>query len=71
MLGELNSCLQKLPARDQELIRKRYSPQATAQSVAADLSRPVRWVYKAVSRIRKLLLDCMTRQLNLQRKETG
>ncbi len=63
MASRLHDCLNALSAGDRDLIRKRYSPRATGESVAAELGRPVRWVYRAVSRIRKLLFDCVNRPL--------
>jgi len=69
MLVYLRRCVAKLSARDRELIGMRYAPRATCQSVAELLGRPVRWVYKAVSRIRKTLLECVSRELTDGRDE--
>ena len=60
-IEDLRRCIAGLPPRDRELIGRRYAPKATCQSVAKALGRPVRWVYKAVSRIRKSLWECLSR----------
>ena len=61
-IEDLRRCVAALPPRDRELIGRRYAPSATCQSVAEAIGRPVRWVYKAVSRIRKSLWDCLVRE---------
>jgi len=55
----LRHCMDKLNDRDRDLIQRRYEDDATGESVAAAVGRSVRAVYKAVSRIRKLLADCI------------
>jgi RNA polymerase sigma-70 factor, ECF subfamily len=62
LIDELRRCVAMLSARDRELIGRRYAPRATCDSVAQALGRPVRWVYKAVSRIRKALFECIRRE---------
>ena len=59
----LESCLQKMSARDREMIDRRYRPGGTSRSVARELHRPIRSVYKSLSRIRKALLDCVSHSL--------
>jgi RNA polymerase sigma-70 factor, ECF subfamily len=70
MIGELDSrhealghCLQKLHARDRELVLTRYEPGAGVEEAARRSGRTLQAAYKALSRIRKLLLDCVTHQL--------
>ncbi len=65
LIDELRRCVALLPAKDRELIGRRYAPRATCYSVAQALGRPVRWVYKAVSRIRKALLECILREKSI------
>lgn len=62
MIDDLRRCIATLSSRDRELIGKRYAPRATCQSVAQSVGRPVRWVYKTVSRIRKTLMNCISRE---------
>jgi IS30 family transposase len=45
------------------LIERRYQAKTTARKVADDLARPPSTVYKALARIRGLLLDCVERSL--------
>jgi RNA polymerase sigma-70 factor, ECF subfamily len=66
-IDDLRRCIAALPSRDRDLIGRRYSPRATCQSVAEALGRPVRWVYKAVSRIRRSLWDCIMREADAGR----
>jgi RNA polymerase sigma-70 factor, ECF subfamily len=67
LLGDLRRCLANLPPRDRELIVQRYSSLATCERIANEIRRPVRWVYKALSRIRRELLDCVARYLTVRR----
>lgn len=67
LAGDLRRCLAALPPKDRELIIKRYSHSASCESLAQIVGRPVRWVYKALSRIRHELLNCVTRSSNTRR----
>ena len=64
LIDDLRSCIAALSPQDRDLIVKRYGPHATCEGIALAIGRPVRWVYKAVNRIRKTLLECI-----LQRTE--
>ena len=66
-IGELRQCLAKLPPKDRELILQRYAPLATCESIAAAVGRPFRWVYRSLSRIRRELIDCVTRYSTTRR----
>jgi RNA polymerase sigma-70 factor (ECF subfamily) len=59
----LRLCMTKLSRQDETLIRLRYSPGASGESVAAACGRSVRSVYKAMTRIRQALLECVRRRL--------
>ena len=59
----LTVCLQKLSEKDRELIERRYQAKTTARQLAEDLGRPASTVYKALSRIRDALFDCVERKL--------
>jgi RNA polymerase sigma-70 factor, ECF subfamily len=59
----LASCLAKLHARDRELVLTRYEPGGGVKEAAQRSHRTLEAAYKALSRIRKLLLDCVTNQL--------
>lgn len=56
-------CLGKLQQDDRELIQRRYAPGESGKSVAESLERPVNSVYQSLGRIRRTLLDCITRRL--------
>jgi RNA polymerase sigma-70 factor (ECF subfamily) len=61
----LANCLQKLPAREREFVLARYQPDGTVEQAAKQSGRSLVAAYKALGRIRKLLLDCVNRQLAL------
>lgn len=59
----LAGCMEKLPARDRELLTRRFTEGATTQSTAESLGRSVDAVYKSLSKIRHVLFDCVHRTL--------
>src|SRR3954467_11979687 len=59
----LAQCLQKLPARDRELVLTRYEPGHGVEEAALRSGRSLEAAYKALTRIRKLLFDCVSHQL--------
>jgi RNA polymerase sigma-70 factor (ECF subfamily) len=59
----LSHCLQKLPGRDRELVLTRYEPGAGVEEAARRSGRSLEAAYKALTRIRKLLFDCVSHQL--------
>jgi RNA polymerase sigma-70 factor (ECF subfamily) len=61
----LAHCLQKLHPRDRELILTRYEPGNGVAEAARRTGRTLQAAYKALNRLRKLLLDCVTHQLEL------
>src|SRR4051812_5447823 len=70
MTGELDDrhealrrCLQTLHARDRELLLARYEPGGGVEDAARRSGRTVQTAYKALARLRKLLLDCVTTRL--------
>ena len=66
-LGDLRealiTCLDKLPAHQRNLFRRRYQSAATTRSVARELGRPPTTVYNALARIRRRLAECVERTL--------
>jgi len=62
----LTECLAKLRPADRELIQQRYAVGADGISVAAKLSRPVNSIYQSLGRIRRALLECVTRRLSVE-----
>ena len=63
----LAHCLQKLPARDRELVLTRYEPGCGVELAAQRSGRSLEAAYKALGRIRKLLLDCVSHQIAPER----
>ncbi len=63
-LEALEQCLRKLPDKDQTLVRLRYEPDATTQSVAERSGRSLKGVYQSLNRIRLALLQCIQRTLS-------
>ena len=73
MADELNDrhealalCLQKLHTRDRELLLARYEPGGGVEEAARRSGRTVKTAYKALTRLRKLLLDCVSTRLASQ-----
>jgi RNA polymerase sigma-70 factor (ECF subfamily) len=60
----LGNCLQKLPPRDRDLLLTRYEPGNGVEEAARRSGRTVQTAYKALTRLRKLLLDCVSNQLS-------
>ena len=59
----LINCLHKLHPRDRELVLTRYEPGCGVEEAARRSGRTIQTAYKALARLRKLLLDCVTNQL--------
>ena len=62
----LNCCVQKLGRGDRTLLAERFKTGATVQSAAQSVGRSVDSVYKALARIRRLLHECVDRQLGVE-----
>lgn len=59
----LAHCLQKLHPRDREMVMTRYEPGCGVEQAAQRSGRSMQAAYKALGRIRKLLLDCVSTQV--------
>jgi RNA polymerase sigma-70 factor, ECF subfamily len=62
----LAHCLQKLHPRDRELVLTRYEPGSGVEEAARRSGRSLEAAYKALGRIRKLLLDCVSQRLSVE-----
>ena len=62
----LAKCLQKLHPRDRELLFTRYEPGSGVEAAAQRTGRSLEAAYKALARLRKLLLDCVSHQLSME-----
>jgi RNA polymerase sigma-70 factor, ECF subfamily len=56
----LGHCLQRLHPRDREMITARYEPGGSVEAAARRSGRTRQTAYKALARLRKLLLDCVS-----------
>ncbi len=59
----LAECLEKLPERQHDLIRRRYTDEASIKVLAQNLHRSESAVYKTLARIHDALYDCVNRTL--------
>src|SRR4051812_22962896 len=68
-LQALENCLTKLSEIDRSLIRRRYQPGMTVQQIAADHGRSANALSKSLSRIRRVMLDCIDRTMALESRK--
>jgi RNA polymerase sigma-70 factor, ECF subfamily len=59
----LIGCIEKLNARDRDLLARRFTPGATTRSTSEQVGRSVDAVYKALARVRQALFECVQRTL--------
>lgn len=62
----LRQCLQKLPARQRELILRRYQPDVAVSSLATEMGRSANAVSELLRRIRETLRQCIERTLSAE-----
>ncbi len=65
----LSRCLRKLNDRDRRMVLIRYESGNNVSEAARACGRTIQGAYKALSRIRKALFDCVTFELTLE--QTG
>jgi RNA polymerase sigma-70 factor (ECF subfamily) len=65
-LEALERCLGKLSARDYELVRLRYATDEEVATLAERMGQTSNTLYKALQRIRRMLLDCVNRTLTAE-----
>ncbi len=59
----LAGCVEKLPARDRDLLTRRFGDGVSIQTLASQAGRSPDAIYKALARIRRGLFECVTRRL--------
>jgi RNA polymerase sigma-70 factor (ECF subfamily) len=59
----LSGCIGKLPEAHRDMLQLRYTEGLTVDAIAAKLDRSVEAVYRALSRIRQSVHQCVTRTL--------
>lgn len=62
----LDACLGKLREADRVLIQQRYSAQADIADLATQTGQTPNALYKSLQRIRRMLLECVTRTLSTE-----
>lgn len=62
----LAHCLGKLHPRDRDLLLTRYEPGGGVEAAAQRSGRSLDAAYKALTRLRKLLHDCVTQRLAME-----
>lgn len=62
----LAHCLGKLHPRDRDLVLIRYEPGGGVEAAAKRSGRSLEAAYKALTRLRKLLHDCVTQRLAME-----
>ena len=62
----LSHCLEKLNPRDRRMVLTRYEPGNSVSQAAQACGRTIQGAYKALTRIRKVLHDCVTFQVSLE-----
>jgi RNA polymerase sigma-70 factor, ECF subfamily len=62
-LSALRDCMAKLSEMHRELLRKRYEPGGSVDSIAADCGQSANNVSASLYRIRKNLLACIRQEL--------
>ena len=60
----LGSCLKKLNERDRRMVLTRYESGSGVKRAASQAGRSLPAAYKALGRIRQLLLDCVTNEMD-------
>jgi len=64
----LTGCLERLRPRDRALIQQRYQRGATVPSIAKQTGRSVAAIYKALQRVRAMLMTCIETSLAEEKK---
>lgn len=59
----LVECIGKLREKDRQLIHQRYAEGHSGDDVANQLGRPANSVYQSLGRIRRVLMECVRRQM--------
>jgi RNA polymerase sigma-70 factor (ECF subfamily) len=63
----LAGCIEKLPEPQRQMLRLRYSENQTIEGIAGQIDRSVEAVYRALSRIRQSLHECVNQKLARER----
>ncbi len=64
--SHLGDCLRKLAPEQRQTVERYYYERVPVEQLAAQTSRSVEAIYKALQRIRQALFDCVTRALKAE-----
>ena len=67
--AHLADCMRELKDNDRRLIDLCYRPEGSFKEAAEELQRPANAVYKSLGRIRRRLLECMTRKAAAEQRK--
>jgi RNA polymerase sigma-70 factor (ECF subfamily) len=67
----LDACVSSLPERQRDLIRLFYGENQSAGDIAVSWNRTVHAVYKALTTLRRALLECVTQRLARMARDDG
>jgi RNA polymerase sigma-70 factor (ECF subfamily) len=59
----LDGCLAKLPSADADLVERHYRRRMTVPEIAESTGRNIHTLYKALQRVRRQLMDCISHRL--------
>ncbi|MDB5385855.1 MAG: cnrH 2 [Planctomycetaceae bacterium] len=62
----LQDCLSKLPQADRELVGLRYATETTVAALAEETGQSAKGLYRALERIRRVLMLCVQRKLAME-----
>ncbi len=63
----LSDCVAQLAEADRRLLKRRYEQQGTIEQLAQATGRTANTLYKALGRIRRVLMECVDRKLETER----
>lgn len=70
-IDALQQCLSKLTPQDRQLVQRCYAAKVKAKSVAVEMGRPEKSIYRSLGRIRRALIECVRRLLASAEREGG
>jgi RNA polymerase sigma-70 factor, ECF subfamily len=62
----LQKCIKKLPEKELDFLKKRFTQDSSIREIADDIGASLNLVYKRLSRIKGMLLDCIRRIITSQ-----
>lgn len=67
----LAACIQKLSAPDRQVLHRYYSESVSPQGLAEEEGMPLRSWYRKIQRLRKVLLECISKTLTADERVHG